>query len=299
VTDQAPVSAQARRWVEASLGPGAHVVSARRLRGGLSSVVHKLTVERDGQRFSVVLKRPETEEGEPGDASLEVAQEALILRRLTSLPAPRLIAVDPSGEASGSPAILQTLLPGRPHVAPKAVGSWLQGLSTATRTIATAEISASDLDSFAPWLPPSDQVPQWCSAQIRWEDTMTRLRTGLFPETSGQPQFVHRDLHPANVLMSGQRFAGIVDWVNGCRAPIEVDVSRCRVEIAILAGMAAANAYLDLCTDFLPAYDHRWDALVAIELSPWVEDLVECFNGMGAKLTATSVAETLDNFVIG
>jgi aminoglycoside phosphotransferase (APT) family kinase protein len=299
VTDQAPVSANARAWVEASLGSGAHVVSARRLRGGLSSVVHKLTIALDGERFSVVLKRPETEEGEPGDPSQEVAQEALILGRLASLPAPRLIAVDPSGEASGSPAILQTLLPGRPHVAPKVVGSWLQGLSTVTRTIATAEISASDLDPFAPWIPASDQAPEWCSSSKRWEETISLLRTGLLPETSGRPKFVHRDLHPANVLFNGQRFAGIVDWVHGCRGPIEVDVSRCRVEVAILTGMAAADAYLDLCTDFLPIYDHRWDALVAIELSPWVEDLVECFNGIGAKLTATSVAETLDNFVIG
>jgi hypothetical protein len=91
---------------------------------------------------------------------------------------------------------------------------------------------------------------------------------------------------------------GIVDWVHGCYGPVEVDVSRCRVEIAILAGMETADTYLDLCTDLLPAYDHRWDALVAIELSPWVGDLIDCFNAIGAKLTEASVAATLDHFIM-
>jgi hypothetical protein len=56
--------------------------------------------------------------------------------------------------------------------------------------------------------------------------------------------------------------------------------------------------YLDLCTDLLPTYDPRWDALVAIELSPWVEDLVDCFKAIGATLTEDSVAVTLDDFVV-
>lgn len=296
---QVRLPGKARQWVEAALGDGARIVSAQQLRGGLSSVVHKLTIERNGETFGVVLKRPEVDEGEPGDPTHEVRQEALILSRLESFEwAPRLLAVDPSGEVCGSPAILQTLLHGRTQVAPKAVGQWLRGLSTATHEIATADIPADDLKPFSPWLPSSEQPPAWSSSPKQWEQIFTQLHNGLLPEANGQLRFVHRDLHPANVLFHGPYLSGIVDWVHGCYGPIEVDVSRCRVEIALLAGLEAADSYLALCTDLLPTYDPRWDALVAIELSPWVEDLAECFNAIGAKLTETSVAATLNSFVL-
>lgn len=289
---------RASDWVENSWGPNARIVAAQRLRGGLSSVVHRLTIDQGGETFGVVLKRPEVE-GEPGDPTHEVTQEARILSKLASFTyAPRLLAVDPTGEACGSPAILQTLLPGKARVAPKALRQWLLGLSAATHAIANLTIPADDLDPFAPWLPSSTEPAVWCSSPKRWEQTFTELHNGSLPDAVGPPRFVHRDLHPANVLFHGPHLTGIVDWVHGCYGPIEVDVSRCRVEIALLAGLDAADTYLDLCTDLLPTYDRRWDALVAIELSHWVEDLVDCFNDIGAKLTEASVATTLDHFVV-
>jgi hypothetical protein len=292
------LSRQNRRWVEDALGEDARIISAQRLKGGLSSVAHKLTIERNGKSFGVVMKRPEVEDGEPGNPTEEVTQEALILNRLTGFEwAPRLLAVDPSGEACGSPAILQALLSGKPQIAPKAVEPWLAGLHAATHNIATAAIDADDLAPFSPWLPETDQPPAWCSSPKRWEQTFTALHNGPLLNAVGPPRFVHRDLHPANVLFHGPKLSGIVDWVHGCYGPVEVDVSRCRIEIAVLAGMEAADDYLDMCTDLLPTYDYQWDALVAIELSPWVEDLVDCFNAIGAKLTETSVAATLNSFV--
>jgi Phosphotransferase enzyme family len=281
------------------VGPDARIVSARRLHGGLSSVAHALTVERHGETFGAVLKRPEVWEDEPGDPSQEVASEASILARLGPFVwAPQLLAVDPSGEGCGSPAILQALLPGKPQVAPKAVGQWLRGLSEATRTIATAAIPHDGLGNFAPWLPPTDEPPIWATSPKRWTQSLSMLRSGAYPEQCGPNRFIHRDLHPGNVLFHGPQMTGIVDWVHGCVGPIEADVSRCRVEIALLVGIDAADTYLDLCTDLLPTYDYRWDALVAIELSPWVEDIVECFNRIGAKLTTQSVAGTLNAFAL-
>jgi aminoglycoside phosphotransferase (APT) family kinase protein len=293
------LSLAVQQWVEGVLGAEARIVSAQRLRGGLSSVVHKLSINRGGEMFGVVLKRPVVDDGEPGDPAHEVTQEALILGKLASFNyAPQLLAVDPTGQACGSPAILQTLLPGKARVAPKALSQWLHGLSEATHAIASLTIPADDLDTFAPWLPSNAAPPAWCSSPDRWKQTFTALHNGSLPDAVGPPRFVHRDLHPANVLFHGTRMTGIVDWVHGCYGPIEVDVSRCRVEIAVLAGSKAADTYLDLCTDLLPTYDYRWDALVAIELSPWVEDLVDCFNAIGAKLTEAAVATTLDHFIV-
>lgn len=295
----ARVPPQARAWVESAFGPNARIVSTRRLKGGLSSVAHALTIDRHGDRFGAVLKRPEVWEDEPGDPAKEVTTEAQILCRLDSFDwAPRLLAVDPSGESCGSPAILQEMLHGRPQIAPKALNPWLHGLSEATRAITFAGVSTDGLDSFSPWVPPSEEPPTWSTSPAPWEQSLSILQSGFRPESSGPHQFIHRDLHPGNVLFHGPHMMGIVDWPHGCSGPIEADVSRCRVEVALLAGIQAADTYLALCTDFMPTYDYRWDALVALELSPWVEDIVECFNTVGAKLNEHAVAATLNSLVL-
>jgi hypothetical protein len=43
----------------------ARIVSAQQLRGGLSTVVHKLTIDQGSETFGVVLKRPVVDDGEP------------------------------------------------------------------------------------------------------------------------------------------------------------------------------------------------------------------------------------------
>jgi hypothetical protein len=55
------------------------MISGQRLRGGSSSVVHKLTIDRGSETFGVVLKRPVIDDGKPGDPAQEVTEEADIL----------------------------------------------------------------------------------------------------------------------------------------------------------------------------------------------------------------------------
>jgi len=108
---------------------------------------------------------------------------------------------------------------------------------------------------------------------------------------------VHRDLHPGNVLVHDGRFSGIVDWVHGCRGPIEVDVSRCRVEVAVIAGLDAADDFLARCGVPPGGYDRRWDLSVALELAPWAATLLG-FNAVGAQLTPEDIHDRLDGIVL-
>src|SRR3954447_335255 len=48
--------AQLLAWVEQILGRGARVVGWKRLTGGLTSIVHRVTVERNGRREDYVLR---------------------------------------------------------------------------------------------------------------------------------------------------------------------------------------------------------------------------------------------------
>ena len=50
-------SVESLAWVSASMGQGSRVVGYRRLSGGVSSAVHRVTVERGGVRTFVVLRQ--------------------------------------------------------------------------------------------------------------------------------------------------------------------------------------------------------------------------------------------------
>jgi len=96
-------------------------------------------------------------------------------------------------------------------------------------------------------------------------------------------------------LLHRGRFSGIVDWTQASVGPPEVDVSRTRVEIAMLSDRAIADEFLQH-TECAATYDPLWDALVACELGPWSHDML-AFNDLGARLTLEGVRATLDAFV--
>ncbi|MCU1485412.1 MAG: hypothetical protein JWN67_2158 [Actinomycetia bacterium] len=246
-------------WVRAELGPFTHV---RRRAGGVASTIHE--VDAGGRRFIVRLVPPRPEV--PGhDPEAEVRNEARALDALRHLGlAPDLVAVDPAGERAGVAASIVTCLPGEVVVVPLDVDV----LAEAVLAIHEVDVDLSAFPTFEPW-----------------------ADVGVPP--GGPDGLVHRDLHPGNVLVHGRRLGGIVDWVHACRGPIEVDVSRCRVEVAVLAGIEAADAFLERCRPVVPDYDRAWDALVVAELRPGVHDLL-AFNAVGASLTVEGIRRTFD-----
>ena len=111
----------------------------------------------------------------------------------------------------------------------------------------------------------------------------------------GEPRFIHRDFHPGNLLFRRGRCSGIVDWTQASVGPPEVDISRTRVEIAMLTDREVAEEFLRH-TGYSATYDPLWDALVACELGPWSHEML-VFNDIGARLTLDGVRATLDAFV--
>src|SRR5688572_5863169 len=90
-------------WVERTLGSGARVLGWRRLTGGLTTSVHRLTVEHDGRRRPYVVRRWDKHQ----DYALgAVAAEAAVLTALkgSGVPAPRLIGW--TTHADAGPAVL-------------------------------------------------------------------------------------------------------------------------------------------------------------------------------------------------
>lgn len=90
-------------WVEQTLGISARVVSRRRLTGGLTSLVHELTVVRRGRRTRCILRSWPSADTHPDWSVRAVKAEAGVLTALerSDVPAPRLIAFTTEATTGG------------------------------------------------------------------------------------------------------------------------------------------------------------------------------------------------------
>jgi len=202
------------------------------------------------------------------------AREALALEvvRTSGLAAPRLLAVDPEGAEVGVPALLMTLLDGRPHLRPTGATDreeWIAGLVDAliaVHLVAMTDVERrppsgdrclevqppnSDrstqpaLEAVGPWFDvPTLTVPPWAADPGLWNALFVELRAQPSPPPTDHLALVHRDLHPGNVLWARRRVSGIVDWVNAGFGSPAADLARCRTNLAVLTDQADADEVL-------------------------------------------------------
>jgi aminoglycoside phosphotransferase (APT) family kinase protein len=256
------------KWVVDSVGSRAIVRATRQLHGGTSSLVHHVSLEVNQVVRDFVLRQFNKEEwlrAEP-DLALHEA-ESLRWAARTGLPTPEIVAFDETGNACGIPTVLMARLEGTVVMTPPHMDDWLNKLAKAAM-----RINAVDADHF-PWTYftyndiASLVTPSWSSLPEQWNQVINIVR-GPRPEV--RPCFIHRDYHPANVLWDGDTVSGVVDWVNACRGPAGIDVGHCRLNLALLHGIATADA-------FLSAYQHH--AGTAFSYDPYW-DLVSLIDGL-------------------
>ena len=142
-------------------------MGGRRLIGGITSAIHQLAVEtRRGPRTQVVLRRWTPSAWDTtADAAQFVERERHVLRGLesTDIPAPRVLAADPTGASTGVPALLMTRVPGRMDLTPTDAKAWL-------RQIAGMAVRIHDVDVDAEryrWKQREVPVPPWASRPSR------------------------------------------------------------------------------------------------------------------------------------
>jgi hypothetical protein len=100
-------------WVEHTLGGGVRVIQWRRLTGGLTSIVHHLSVNRSGIREECVLRWWVANSESEQWIARAVPQETAVLMMLEGkdIPAPRVIG-STTDAALGGPALLMSCVPG-------------------------------------------------------------------------------------------------------------------------------------------------------------------------------------------
>lgn len=268
------VPADTRAWVEAQVG--GRVVRVDRLRGGITSSVHALSIEgRDGARTSVVLRR--WTDVDPTDRADALMREPRVLRLLepTPVPAPVLVGVSDGEATDGTAALLMSRVPGRVDLSPRDPSGWVRQMAEAV-----IEIHSLGFDfpvhTPAPRPVPDDDLPWWETPAI-WRAALEALRS---PAPPTPRCFTHADYQHFNLLWSRGKLTGIVDWAHPAVGSPDLDIAHCRLNLTILFGWdraeqlrrayeAAAGRQCEPWWDLhrLTGYDPSWQRFIPIQVA--------------------------------
>jgi aminoglycoside phosphotransferase (APT) family kinase protein len=246
-------SPQTLAWVEQETG--SKVVAWRRLTGGIVTTVHRLTLVRNGQSCTLVLRQ--FERATANHACL-IEQEAVVLRdaRACGLAAPEYVTSCADGaDTSGHPSLLMTRLPGRVNLMPADRDDWLRQIADVAVRIHNAPVSAP---AFRSWIDPADlKVPESAARPELWQTVIDLL---LQPGSTPDPCFIHRDFQHFNFLWRRGQLTGVVDWGMASTGPPDADIGHCRLNLAVLFGADVAERFrLAYEAESGRAVDPWWD----------------------------------------
>ncbi len=244
-----PIDAANRASLVDAYSPGARIVRATRLRGGLGATTQVLHVElADGRRQNLVLRvyLPGRESLTPERAQREF--RTIELAQTTGVPSPRPLFLDAGGEYLGRPAMLLSYLPGRSVYQPRNVEGWAEDLARAMHAIHRVTPRGFDLS----WLPRfgreeiAAELLEGRDEVLALNDDVARdalavLEAGFgeiaWPETC----LIHEDFWPGNTVWSRGRLVGVIDWANAKLGDPRLDVSQCRIDALLVNGFEVSD----------------------------------------------------------
>ncbi|MFI1499984.1 phosphotransferase family protein [Streptomyces platensis] len=295
-------------WVSRHLEVGERIVKAEALHGGISADMRRLTIgRRDGGTRDLVLRTFVNVEHAEDWLNREAG--ALTLLAGTGVPAPGLVAVDPTAAHCAYPSLLMTHLAGRTVLAD-------EGLETRVPLLARQLVA---IHALRPAERPREYVtrttadtvvtPKGADAAV-WAAAIDVIRR---PAPRYEGRFLHRDFQPGNVLFdvpppgsAGPRITGVVDWAATSWGPADLDVAHCSTNLALLHGPAwglrFAEAYEQAGGVLAAAASERlyWRVRDGLAFSEEVQLVAQPWREAGrTELTTRAVEERLDAYVTG
>lgn len=233
-----PLSPRAARWVERCVGPGARMLRAVPLTGGITSTIDRVTLQTPGSDAIDVVLRRYPGAGRRAVGIIQRESAALTAIADQDIPAPRLLATDTTGEHSGAPCLLMTALPGKPWLPAADLNRFLHHLAAMLARIhnvtglplAPTEPRHFDPDTDRSWLDDPGLAR-----------TLIHAATDIHDTTP--PVLVHGDYHPLNVLWTAETISGVIDWDLTGSDQRAIDVGHCRLALAVLYSAEAAEAF--------------------------------------------------------
>lgn len=191
------------------------------------------------------------------------------------IPAPRLVAADPTAVVCDVPALVTTRLPGQPPLRIVAMEPFLRQLAEMLVRIHGVCPDASRVPMYRTYIDMQRAtMPPWLRDSPIWRRALTVVQEAL-PRSS--TRFIHRDYHPENSLWSRGHLTGIVDWTQASIGAPEVDVGHMRWNLVATYGQAVADRFQDLYQSAAGrdlSDQPRWDLVTLLDLVLEVADPV-------------------------
>lgn len=295
-------SDQVLRWAAGAVG-GTSVASTESLGSGdhRGSGTFRLRVEGPATRTTGVILKVSVPDWIT-DGMVITNARALRLAETHGLAAPRLIAADVDGTASGTVATLETFLPGSSDLPPTvSVGR----LREAGAAIASVHAFITESQPDLPYR------PRPCAV----DDRAAERRRGLMPTTpllqeadervrshevpAGTSVFLHGDVWGGNMLWDGDRCVALIDWKTAGVGHPGVDLGSLRMQMALQYGQDAPAHVLEgweRQTGRPAIAVSYWDAVAALN-TPTVLHGWPGFADDGSPLDAAAVTERRDAFL--
>ncbi|MFK4269822.1 phosphotransferase family protein [Streptomyces milbemycinicus] len=288
---------------------GERIVGIETLHGGITAEMRRLTIgTRDGGTRDLVL-RSFVDPFIVGHAEDWLSREAGALTLLTGtdVPAPGLIAVDPTAAHCEYPSLLMTHLTGRTVLDDEALETRVPLLARQLVAIHALRPAERPRDYVALTTADTVVIPKGADAAA-WAAAIEVIRK---PPPPYEGRFLHRDFHPGNVLFdvahpgpAGARITGVVDWAGTSWGPADLDVAHCSTNLALLHGpvwgLRFAEAYEEAGGVLAAAASERlyWQVRDGLAFSEDVRLVAQPWREAGrTELTTRAVEERLDAYV--
>ncbi len=296
-------------WVSRQLADGERIVGSEALHGGITAEMRRLTIftPDGGTRHLVLRSYVDPFYVEHAEDWLGREVGALTLLTGTGVPAPGLVAVDPTAAHCAYPSLLMTHLAGRTVLDDEGLETRVPLLARQLVAIHALRPAERPREYVALTTADTVVVPEGADAAV-WAAAIDVIR-GPVPPWEGR--FLHRDFQPGNVLFdvlpsrpAGARITGVVDWAATSWGPADLDVAHCSVNLALLHGPAwglrFAEAYEEAGGVLAAAASERlyWRVRDALASSEEVPSVPQPWREAGrTELTTRAVEQRLDAYV--
>ncbi|GAB7028786.1 phosphotransferase [Streptomyces sp. NPDC021749] len=296
-------------WVSRHLEVGERIVRTEALHGGITAEMRRLTIgTRDGGTRHLVL-RSFVDPFYVRHAEDWLTREAGALTLLagTGVPAPGLVAVDPTAAQCAYPSLLMTHLEGRTVFDDEGLETRVPLL--ARQLVAIHALRPVERPRGYVALTTADTVvtPKGADAAV-WAAAIDVIRA---PAPPYEGRFLHRDFQPGNVLFdvpppgsAAARITGVIDWAATSWGPADLDVAHCSTTLALLHGPAwglrFAEAYEEAGGVLAATASERlyWQVRDGLACSEEVQQVAQAWRKAGrTELTTRAVEERLDAYV--
>lgn len=258
--------------IVARLSPGAQLLSAHNLTGGVSAQVIAFEIEHpDGTTQKLVLRR-HGEVDYTANPNIAADEYKLLgILQSVGVPAPAPIYLDESRELLPTPYLVIEYVDGESQPSPFHVTTFVKRIAHQLSIIHTSDYTKYDL-SFLP-----DQTERFtANLQARpavLDDTLSEglirdmLESRGVPHARNKPTLLHGDYWQGNILWHDDKIAAVIDWEDAALGDPLSDLANARLEILWAFGPRAMRTFTEHYQSLTPLdYSQLalWDLYIAL-----------------------------------